>query len=197
MSLGHAILGFLSRQPMTGYDLKTRCFDDDAAHFWSADQAQIYRTLERLEAKRLVSADWSVQFGKPDRKVFAITEAGRDELKHWLAMPRPLPPVRDPFLVQLFFSAELPEDDIVALLESSRAEHEAALDVLNSRAATREGAMHRTARQKRDSALLGVTLEAAMRRERAALEWIDDCISTVKHGLPGHSVAGANRFTNG
>ena len=47
MSLGHAILGFLNREPMTGYDLKTRCFDDDAAHFWTADQAQVYRTLDR------------------------------------------------------------------------------------------------------------------------------------------------------
>src|SRR5579875_1236367 len=44
MSLTHAILGFLNRQPMTGYDLKTQCFDISVAYFWPADQAQIYRT---------------------------------------------------------------------------------------------------------------------------------------------------------
>jgi len=49
MSLPHAILGFLREQPLTGYALKTQRFDVSVANFWPADQAQIYRTLDRLE----------------------------------------------------------------------------------------------------------------------------------------------------
>ncbi len=48
MSLPHAILGFLREQPLTGYALKTQRFDVSVANFWPADQAQIYRTLDRL-----------------------------------------------------------------------------------------------------------------------------------------------------
>ena len=44
MSLKHAVLGFLSIAPMTGYDLRKH-MEESVAHFWPADQAQIYRTL--------------------------------------------------------------------------------------------------------------------------------------------------------
>ena len=39
VSLPHAILGLLAREPMTGYDLKTRWFDRSLRYFWPADQA--------------------------------------------------------------------------------------------------------------------------------------------------------------
>ena len=48
MSLEHAILGFLTYRPMSGYDLK-KFFDESVRHFWSAPQSQIYRTLGRDE----------------------------------------------------------------------------------------------------------------------------------------------------
>ncbi len=47
MSLKHAILGFLELSPFSGYDLK-KAFDGSVQHFWPADQAQIYRTLNQL-----------------------------------------------------------------------------------------------------------------------------------------------------
>ena len=53
MSLRFAILGFLSVRPFSGYDLK-RAFDQSVRHFWTADQAAIYRTLGELESKGLV-----------------------------------------------------------------------------------------------------------------------------------------------
>src|SRR5258705_13680872 len=55
MSLAHAILGMLQTRPMTGYDLKVECFDNSIAHFWQADQAQIYRTLDKLAEDGLVT----------------------------------------------------------------------------------------------------------------------------------------------
>ena len=53
MSLRHAILGFLSFQPFTGYDLK-KAFDRSVRHFWPATQSQIYRTLAELDADGLI-----------------------------------------------------------------------------------------------------------------------------------------------
>ena len=66
MSLDAAILGFLREHPRSGYDLKTRCFDDATKDFWTADQAQIYRTLERLQGAKLLTATRKRQAGKPD-----------------------------------------------------------------------------------------------------------------------------------
>ena len=49
MKLRHAILGLLSYEPQSGYDL-SRAFASSVVNFWYADQSQIYRTLDRLEA---------------------------------------------------------------------------------------------------------------------------------------------------
>jgi DNA-binding PadR family transcriptional regulator len=53
MSLKHAILGFLSIRPLSGYDLK-KAIDGTVGHFWTADQAQIYRMLASLVGEELV-----------------------------------------------------------------------------------------------------------------------------------------------
>ncbi len=185
MSLSHAILGFLNRTPMTGYELKTRCFDRTASHFWTADQAQIYRTLERLEAKVFLTSQIEVQRGRPDRKVYSITADGHEALKDWLAQPRSLPAVRDPFLVQLFFSGELPEEDIVELLRSARDDHQKRLDGLRDETRHASVRLRRTARQRRDSSVQDMTLSSAIARTRTTIDWLDECIETVRAGLPG------------
>ena len=81
MPLSHATLGFLEYQPMTGYDLK-KYFDLSIAHFWSATQSHIYKALENLEKDGLVESSVIPGDGKPNRKQYQITDAGRAELLH-------------------------------------------------------------------------------------------------------------------
>jgi DNA-binding PadR family transcriptional regulator len=99
MSLPHAILGFLSALPMTGYELKTQAFDRSVAHFWPAVLPQIYRELEALEARGWATHTVHVQQGRPNRKVYTITLAGRVELDRWLRTHQPLPAHREAFLI--------------------------------------------------------------------------------------------------
>ena len=80
------LLGLLEREPAHGYELKT-------AHdqwFPSAKPlafGQVYATLGRLERDGLVEAVETRQDGGPERTVYALTEAGRDALREWLATP--------------------------------------------------------------------------------------------------------------
>ena len=67
MHLEHAILGFLSYQPFTGYELK-RLFDQSIRHFWPADQSQIYKTLSKLAEKKYASIEVIHQEDRPSRK---------------------------------------------------------------------------------------------------------------------------------
>lgn len=117
MSLRQAILGFLSIRPLSGYDLK-RTFDQSVRHFWSADQAAIYRMLGELEADGLVEYERIAQETRPDRKLFRATEAGLEALDGWLAAPAPAVPRREPLLVKLFFSARLSPEATLALLRA-------------------------------------------------------------------------------
>ena len=125
MSLRHALLGFLAHRPLSGYDLK-RAFDQSAAFFWTADKAQIYRTLAELQAAGQVEVERVPGGPRPDRKVQHLTPAGRAALDAWLRAPTDPPARREPFVLKLFLSDLLPPDDRAALiaveLERARAE---------------------------------------------------------------------------
>jgi DNA-binding PadR family transcriptional regulator len=179
LSLEHAILGFLGARPRSGYDLKTRCFDLEAKAFWSADQAQIYRTLDRLDIMGLVKATRRRQTGKPDRKVFDLTAAGRDALAAWIASASPLTPPRDAFLMQIYFAAGASDDTIVALLGERRSLHQARLESLRAQAV--ELAVD-TSPPSRSAALRGAAFDGAMATERATIDWLDDTIDAIREG---------------
>ncbi|MBW6469390.1 MAG: PadR family transcriptional regulator [Coriobacteriia bacterium] len=173
MSLAHAILGFLREQAMTGYELKTLCFDHDAQHFWTADQAQIYRTLEGLEKRGHVTSRVKRQRSRPDRKVYSITPAGVEELDRWAATPAPLPPLRDPFLIQLRFADRLSDEDLLHIVRERRSAMQQRLDILRARAAEEaKGA-------GRDAILHRLTLGAAMSDARSTIDWLDGALETL------------------
>jgi DNA-binding PadR family transcriptional regulator len=99
---------------MTGYDLKTQYFDGSIAHFWPADQAQIYRTLDKLEDSGFVTSTLEIQETRPNRKVYSLTDAGREEFAAWMRTTQPLPTLREPFLIQLFMGQELTNAQIIS-----------------------------------------------------------------------------------
>jgi DNA-binding PadR family transcriptional regulator len=117
MPLAHAILASLDLQPMTGYDLK-KFFDLSVGHFWTTTQSHIYKALNDLEEQGWVEKHTIPQEDKPNRKEYSITETGRAELRSWLTTPLPPSPVREAWLIQLFFSHNSTNDEIAALLEA-------------------------------------------------------------------------------
>lgn len=116
MPLSHAILGFLEYRPMSGYDLK-KFLDQSVAHFWSATQSHIYKAMERLESEGMVSSQVIQQEGKPNRKQYQITDAGRTELRRWLSTPLPVEGPRAAWLIQVFFAHNLANEEIANLFE--------------------------------------------------------------------------------
>ena len=119
MSLKHAILGFLAYRPMSGYDLK-KAFDGSVSHFWPADQSQIYRTLSQLAGDGLVERESAAGDTHRDRFVYHLTEPGRSELRAWLATPQTPGDDREPFLIQVFFAANLDQAEALRILEGRR-----------------------------------------------------------------------------
>ena len=95
MSLGYAIMSLLERGDASGYELM-KTFDQSVAAFWHATHPQIYRELARLEKQGWVSHKRVIQSGRPNKKVFALSKAGRAELIRWLQEPSlPAPQVND------------------------------------------------------------------------------------------------------
>ena len=101
MSLKHILLGLL-REPATGYDLKA-VFNETIAHFWSAELGQIYPTLNRLEDRGLLQSRVEPSERGPNRRVYALTGEGREELLRWLGSGPDVGTERFAYLAQLFF----------------------------------------------------------------------------------------------
>ena len=103
--LKQGILGLLNYGDMSGYEIKT-IFQQSLNYFWTAQTSQIYRELQSLEKDGWVTSTLVAQKGKPDKKVFSITEAGKEELQRWLREDSQSSVLRIPLLMQTFFRGE-------------------------------------------------------------------------------------------
>lgn len=101
MALRHAVLAALLEGEASGYELAKR-FDVSVANFWSSTPQQLYRELERLENEGLLSARLVRQHRRPDKRVFTVTDAGREELLAFTARPAKPAGLRDDLLVKLY-----------------------------------------------------------------------------------------------
>lgn len=86
VALEHALLVSLSERSGSGYQL-TRRFDRSIGHWWRASHQQIYKTLARMSENGLVTYVEQAQDGKPDKKVYSITDTGRKTLSEWIRTP--------------------------------------------------------------------------------------------------------------
>lgn len=122
MSLPHAMLVSLAEQPASGYDLVRR-FDKSVGYFWRASHQQIYRELPKLAERGWAEATDVAQAGRPDKRVYAITDDGRAELTRWLGEPSGPEAVRERLLVKVRGAATLGAAPVVDEIRRHRAEH--------------------------------------------------------------------------
>jgi DNA-binding PadR family transcriptional regulator len=86
MSIGKTLLGLLEAGPSHGYDLK-REYDERFGQDRPVAYGQVYSTLSRLLRNGFVEVDGIEPGGGPERKRYAITEAGVADVEAWLAEP--------------------------------------------------------------------------------------------------------------
>ena len=87
----------------SGYDMK-KCFESSFGHFFPAGYGSIYPALATLARDGLVEFEQVPQDGRPDRKVYQITEKGRGALIDGLSNPNPTHKIRSEFLATLWFA---------------------------------------------------------------------------------------------
>lgn len=127
----YTVLGCLTIEPMSGYDIK-RYLERSVVHFWSESYGQIYPALRELEnAELVVGREEPGERGRP-RRVYRITDAGREELCRWLEKPaEPVTP-RYEHSLKLFFGHNVGPD--VSVEHVRRLREEAAESLTDYRA---------------------------------------------------------------
>jgi PadR family transcriptional regulator AphA len=116
VSLRHAALGLLAKEPASGYDLLKK-FKSTMHPVWPATQSQLYGELNKLAAAGFTTAS---DVGARGRKEYAITDAGRAELHRWMTSPDGDPPQRSAVLLRVFLLGELTASEARQYIESLR-----------------------------------------------------------------------------
>lgn len=83
------IILLLSERPMYGYEI-IRELEKRFSGYWRPKTGTIYPAMDRLENEQLVTSQREFRSNGPDRKHYALTKKGRDEVKlsmaHWIKM---------------------------------------------------------------------------------------------------------------
>jgi DNA-binding PadR family transcriptional regulator len=159
MNVPLTLLGLLERGPSHGYDLK-RDYDAYFGRGRPLRYSQVYATLSRLARDGKAVAGPAEQGAGPERRRYAITEAGMADVEQWLADPAPPEPDLQSELFAKVVLAVMLDRPADRYLDTQRAAHLQRMRELTE--------------FKRDGDLLSVLLaDHALYRLEADLRWID------------------------
>jgi len=182
VALEHAILVSLLEQPGSGYELARR-FERSIGRFWTATHQQIYRVLRRMETDGWVAGREIGQDGRPDKRSYQVSAAGRQVLTEWLREPVQPEAVRHDLAVKIrgaAFDGPVGRARLIDEVRRYRATHEETLArYLAGEKRDFPGGDPDTGQQ-----LQHVVLRGGIAYERMLLDWLDDVIETLQKGLP-------------
>ena len=174
-----AVLGLLAQHGAhTGYDLR-KLAAGSVGYVWTPTRSQLYVVLPRLARRGLVAGRRVERESRPEKRLYAITPAGRAALRGWVRALEPLAPEdRDGLLLKLFFATASDAAAIRAQLLDHRervlgrlAEYERIDAAQRGRPGPAPGDRH--------ALLLGLALM------RATAAWLDETLAAIdRDGLP-------------
>jgi DNA-binding PadR family transcriptional regulator len=126
-TLGGAILSLLMRCPMSGYDISLQ-LRSPVSYYWQAKHSQIYPELSRLSEWGYVTYTVVGQQDRPDKKVYSITEEGREAFARWWASPVKPAPSRDELVLRAFSLWQADSDQALRLFSEEEARHRRQLE---------------------------------------------------------------------
>jgi DNA-binding PadR family transcriptional regulator len=118
--LALAVLSYLSRAPMHPYELSRTLRDNNDVRSIKFTHGSLYMVVKQLARAGFIAEQETARAGqRPERTVYAITDAGRREAREWLRELVEVPQDEYPhFVAALSLIAALPPDDVLTLLGS-------------------------------------------------------------------------------
>jgi PadR family transcriptional regulator, regulatory protein AphA len=161
----YVTLGMIAlRGPSTSYDLK-RAIGKSVGYFWPFPHAQLYDEPVRLTSLGLLAHEQERRGRR--RRVYRITQAGKEALRSWLRGPTTqLMEFRDVAQLKLFFGELGETQDLIALAQAQIERHKARLEHFQNIA--QKHANHRAL------AIRMAPLDIGIRIERAVLSFWEE-----------------------
>tara|TARA_R110002110_G_scaffold361515_1_gene571187 strand:+ start:1534 stop:2079 length:546 start_codon:yes stop_codon:yes gene_type:complete len=170
MALSHAIMTALLDEDLSGYDLAKQ-FDVSLGFFWSASHQQIYQQLKALTDSGHLSVTEISQSGKPDKRLYGLTDSGRETLANWVKCETKRKPARDDLFVKLYNMSATEQPFLLAEIERREQEHQQRL-ALYEKIRYRGYSQPEALSSRRQGMYL--SLLAGIYQEQAALRWCEE-----------------------
>lgn len=199
-----AILGLLSWQPMTGYDIK-KLVELGLSHFWNESYGQLYPTLSQLVEEGLAVKKTKRQ-GNRKRHEFTITAAGRRAFLEWLQEPTEQPRVRSEFQLKFFHCGRRPVAEGIRLVEEYQIQQRTTQEMfVASESVLSHAIEHDVVPEELDS-IVGnnstdqllfflLSLRHGVLAVEARLAWCEETLAALKRLQSTHSKAAKKRGT--
>lgn len=174
MALSHTILALLSKQPDSGYDI-SKHFDEKLSCYWKATQQQVYRELSKLTKNGWVAFETVPQVGKPDKKIYHITEEGWSELTRWYLEPTEPTPIREDLLVKVLIGHKMPRQLLLQEIKHRQQLHSTRL------AKYREDEEYLMGNSDLAMQFMYLTLKRGIAYETSWLTWCDEVLEIIRN----------------
>lgn len=168
MALKFALMGFLDIYPMSGYDL-VKAFDYAALYLWHATHTQIYGTLKQMEKDGWIKGEVVYQTESPNKRIFSLTEKGKDEFSKWLREGPVVPGLKHAFMIKFTYAKDLSNEELLEQLDVYENKLKEHLSVLQSE---EKGAYMQMARDKRERFLWKMSNANGVMYYKNEIEWI-------------------------
>lgn len=159
------LLALLSRGAAHGYELKQNLEKLLGSAYPQPNVGQIYVTLGRLEKSGLIEGEDVEQVGRPNKRSYRLTDAGREAVLAWFEETTDEPRIRDEFFMKLALAAHSGMADQITLINKQRRQY------LN----TMRDLSRLVAGEDRDNRVAQLLIEGAMLHLQADLDWLERC----------------------
>jgi DNA-binding PadR family transcriptional regulator len=175
--LALAVMNLLMESPMHPYEMKLKMKERGHDQVIRLKGGSIYDTVERLEEGGFITSQAPSREGRrPERTVYTITDAGRDEITAWLRELLAQPVNEYPqFAAALAFFAALDKEEVVRLLQVRST-------MLESQIAGTEKGLVNWTKTMGIPRLFLVEAEYGVAMNRAELEWVRRLIADIQDG---------------
>lgn len=179
MSLSFGILGFLNYGPMSGYDL-IKAFESSLQFFWHAQSSHIYLELKKLEKTGYISGETIVQSDRPNKKIFSITETGKQAFMSWLAKGagEDATQFKSAFLMKVFFGGNMSPVQSADMLRKFKADCETYLKKMESAPESIEN--YGSNKENYQTMYWQFTVDFGYGFIKNCIEWADRCIEKLE-----------------
>ncbi|AUT63260.1 PadR family transcriptional regulator [Paraburkholderia terrae] len=132
--LKNVLLAGLYNQPRSGYEM-TKWLQMAGQHCWSVEHSSVYPALRELEKDGLIKSERLPGTRGPERLIYSVTDAGREELTAWVANGSPRPAIKDEQILRVLCFDLLPRETALQQIRAVRADHQAQLEFFLERQA--------------------------------------------------------------